>query len=160
MRRAWTKLVVVVATAAVLAGCTSGDDPTVSASGSAAAADSPAGSSTTAEQSSAAPAGPSGAAPPAASGGSFAANGSCALQHRGDLILWEKRPDSPATVKLVGDVDYATCQYAVDSLALTEPTDPGYCDILAKPSDNPGYDLKAAAPPKPAHILTKAGNGC
>jgi hypothetical protein len=162
MGRAFPRLVVLAAVACLAAGCTSGDGTTAGASGSAAATDSSAGSSTTAAQSAGPASTSSGAAvgPTAGPAGSFAANGSCALQHRGNLILWEKRPDTPATVKTVGDIDYATCQYAVDSLALTEPTDPGYCDILAKPSDNPGYDMKAASPPKPAHILTEAGNGC
>jgi hypothetical protein len=161
MARGFGKLVVALGCAVVVAGCSSGHDTsssgTTSASSSALSSVSAGLSSgAAAVPSSAAQVGPTAGAP----AGSFAANGSCALQHRENLILWEKRPDSPATVKTVGDVDYATCQYAKDSLALTEPTDPGYCDILARPSDNPGYDLKAASPPKPAHILTKAGNGC
>jgi hypothetical protein len=161
MARGFGKLVVALGCVVVVAGCSSGHG--TSASGTTSAS-SPAGAAGSAGLSSGAAAAPSPGAPvgptAGAPAGSFAANGSCALQHRENLILWEKRPDSPAIVKMVGDVDYATCQYAVDSLALTEPTDPGYCDILAKPSDNPGYDMKAAAPSKPAHILTKAGNGC
>jgi hypothetical protein len=162
MKRAFGTLVVIVGCVLVVAGCSSGGG--TSADGSGTAASSSAGSSGSAGQSSGAASAPtSGTVVGPTSGaaeGSFAANGSCALQHRENLILWEKRPDSPATAKTVSDIDYATCQYAKDSLALTEPTDPGYCDILARPSDNPGYDVKAASPPKPAHILTQAGNGC
>lgn len=86
--------------------------------------------------------------------------GGCSLPHTGDLIWWEKWPGTAAEVSMLGDIDILKCKYTWDVWADEEPTGPGYCDILARPSDNPGYDMNAVPPARPSNILAEAGGGC
>lgn len=100
------------------------------------------------------------AAAAAAADAAAAAPASCTLQSTGDLIWWEKWPNLPAKASMLGSVDLTKCKPTVDTWADTAPSGPGYCDILASPSDNPGYNVNAANPPRPSHVLATSGEGC
>lgn len=106
--------------------------------------------------------GPAPSTPPTtqASASATSSAGGCSLPHTGDLIWWEKWPGTPAQVSMLGDINILECKYSWETLADTEPTGPGYCDILARPADNPGYDMNATPPPRPKNILAEAGAGC
>lgn len=84
----------------------------------------------------------------------------CALEHEHDLIVWTTKPHAPAAAVLVSDVNPAACRLTVDEFRGTSPTGPGYCSVLARPADNPGYDPEAAPAPKPAVILQQYGPAC
>lgn len=114
------------------------------------------GGTATAQGPAATPSAPAGGS---ATGGS-GTGGSCTLPSLGRLIDWEKWPGTPANARLIPDVDATACAYIKDTLASLEPTGPGYCDILARPADNPGYDVGARPAARPQHPLVQAGAGC
>lgn len=152
----------------VLAGCGGSTPSTAGVSPSAASTtepdfyDSPAPVTTTSSPTTiwAAPTSTAPATTEASPAATATSGGGCSLPHTGDLLLWEKWPGTPVQVMTIGDVDLLKCKYTWETLADTEPSGPGYCDILFRASDNPHYDMNELPRPRPKNILAQAGAGC
>jgi hypothetical protein len=155
-------MLLVIGSALTLTSCGGGSSPSAAPTTdvfSTSAPDMPTVPTTTAPISSVAPPPTATTPPPPVASVTTAAAG-CPLPHTGDLIWWENWPGTDPQVSMLGDVDITKCKYTVDTFADTEPTGPGYCDILARPADNPSYDMNAVPPARPAHFLLKVGDGC
>ena len=58
------------------------------------------------------------------------------------------------------DLVPVTCNQIQELVAKMTPQETGYCAILAKVADNPGYDVNAKPPAKPAKSFAQYGKSC
>jgi hypothetical protein len=84
----------------------------------------------------------------------------CPLRTKEDLIEWMRVPTLQDSAIAVGDVDLVHCQPTADTFPQTAPTQAGYCTVLARALDNPGYNANASPALRPRKPLLSVGPAC
>lgn len=77
-----------------------------------------------------------------------------------DMIVWYKVPGLPDSAQVLGGWSPGTCKLSVDQIMQGSSMGPDYCTVIARASDNPGYNADAI-PAKPLkHVIEEVGAGC
>ena len=85
----------------------------------------------------------------------------CGLTPGGeDLIAWYRTPGNADDAQILGSVDFSQCTPTADTFAQVAPTSPGYCSVLARSADNPGYNTQQTPAVRPRKALVEAGPAC
>lgn len=85
----------------------------------------------------------------------------CGLTPGGeDLIAWYRAPGNADYAQTLGSVDLSQCKPTAETFAQASPTSPGYCSVLARSADNPGYDTQQTPAVRPRKSLVEAGPAC
>ncbi|OBC11024.1 hypothetical protein A5788_10815 [Gordonia sp. 852002-50816_SCH5313054-c] len=72
-----------------------------------------------------------------------------------DMIMWMHAPRVEDSAEVIGGFDVLSCG---DQWRSAQPTGAGYCTIIARSSDNPGYDVDVKPAPRPSNPVDTVGD--
>jgi hypothetical protein len=100
------------------------------------------------------------AAPASAPAAAAAASASCKLKTTFDYLERTTEPGLQPQASEIGNADYAACADSLATFRQEAGQADGECTMIAKASDNPGYDVNADPAPPLKDVIMSAGPGC